>query len=97
MVGMVNMYFPAWAMTTIVAAPYAKAGQIGQVRQVTGGIVAAFIGTLAVVMIKLAGSTLIDLPTFSMAVAAFVVQRFLKIDTVWIVLGGALVSLIAFR
>jgi chromate transporter len=97
LVGMVNMYFPAWAMTTIVAAPYAKAGQVGYVKQVIGGIVAAFIGTLVVVLIKLAGGTLVDIPAISMAAAAFVVQRFIKIDTVWIVLGGALVSLLAFR
>lgn len=97
LVGMVNMYFPAWAMTTIVAAPYAKAGQVSHVRQVTGGIVAAFLGTLVVVLIKLSGSTLTDIPAIAMAVAAFVVQRFTKIDTVWIVLGGALISLVAFR
>jgi chromate transporter len=97
LVGMVNMYFPAWAMTTIVAAPYAKAGQVGYVKQVIGGIVAAFIGTLVVVLIKLAGGTLVDIPAISMAAAAFVVQRFIKIDTVWIVLGGALVSLLVFR
>lgn len=97
LVGMVNMYFPAWAMTTIVAAPYAKAGQVGYVKQVIGGIVAAFIGTLVVVLIKLAGGTLVDIPAISMAAAAFVVQRFIKIDTVWIVLGGALVSLVSFR
>jgi putative chromate ion transporter len=97
LVGMVNIYFPAWAMTTIVAAPYAKAGQMGYVKQVIGGIVAAFLGTLVVVLIKLAGDTLVDIPAISMAAAAFVVQRFIKIDTVWIVLGGALVSLLLFR
>jgi chromate transporter len=97
LVGMVNMYFPAWAMTTIVAAPYAKAGQVGYVKQVIGGIVAAFIGTLVIVLIKLAGDTLVDIPTISMAAAAFVVQRFIKIDTVWIISGGALVSLLLFR
>lgn len=97
LVGIVNMYFPAWAMTTIVAAPYAKAGQVGYVKQVIGGIVAAFIGTLVVVLIKLAGDTLVDMPAIAMAAAAFVVQRFIKIDTVWIVLGGALVSLVVFR
>jgi chromate transporter len=97
LVGMVNMYFPAWAMTTIVAAPYAKAGQVGYVKQVIGGIVAAFIGTLVVVLIKLAGDTLVDISTISMAAAAFVVQRFIKIDTIWIVLGGALLSLLVFR
>jgi putative chromate ion transporter len=96
-VGMVNMYFPAWAMTTLVAAPYAKAGQVSYVKQVIGGIVAAFIGTLVIVLIKLARGTLVDIPTISMAVAAFGIQRFTKIDTVWIVLGGALVSLVVFR
>ncbi|HYA02815.1 MAG TPA: chromate transporter [Syntrophobacteria bacterium] len=97
LVGMVNMYFPAWAMTTVVAGPYAKAGQVGHVKQVIGGIVAAFIGTLVVVLIKLAGDTLLDIPAISMATGAFVVQRFLKIDTVWIVLGGAVISLVLFR
>ena len=95
--GMVNMYFPAWAMTTIVAAPYAKAGQVGYVKQVIGGIVAAFIGTLVVVLIKLGVDTLVDLSAIAMATAAFAVQRFVKIDTIWIVLGGALVSLVLFR
>jgi chromate transporter len=49
------------------------------------------------VLIKLARSTLVDIPAISMAVAAFGIQRFTKIDTVWIVLGGALVSLVVFR
>jgi chromate transporter len=97
LVGMVNMYFPAWAMTTLVAAPYAKAGQVGYVKQVIGGIVAAFIGTLVIVLIKLAADTLVDVPSIAMAAAAFLIQRFVRIDTVWIVIGGALVSLVVFR
>jgi chromate transporter len=95
--GMVNMYFPGWALATIVAAPYAKAGQVGYVKQVIGGIVAAFIGTLVVVLIKLGVDNLVDIPAMAMATAAFAVQRFVKIDTIWIVLGGALVSLVLFR
>ena len=95
--GMVNMYYPAWAMTTLVTAPYAKAGQVGYVKQVVGGIVAAFIGTLAVVLINLSTDTLIDFPTVAMAMGAFITQRFARIDTVWIVLGGALISLAVFH
>ena len=95
--GMVNMYFPAWAMTALVTAPYAKAGQTVHFRQVIGGIVAAFIGTLVVVVIKLTTDMLVDIPTIAMAVGAFLVQRFIKVDTVWIVLGGALVSLALFH
>jgi chromate transporter len=97
LVGMVSMYFPAWAMTTVVTAPYSKAGQAGYFKQVISGIAAAFIGTLVVVLVKLTIDTLIDIPSIAMAVAAFVVQRFIKIDTIWIVLGGAIVSLVVFH
>lgn len=95
--GMLNMYFPAWAMTTIVAAPYARVGQVAHVKQVISGIVAAFIGTLVVVLLKLSLNTLVNVPTIAMAAGAFTVQRFIKIDTVWIVLGGALVSIAVFH
>jgi chromate transporter len=97
LVGLVNMYFPAWAMTTVVTGPYAEVGQVGYVKQVIGGVVATFIGTLFVVLIRLASSALADIPSIFMASAAFLVQRFVKIDTVWIVIGGALVSLVIFR
>ena len=95
--GMVNVYFPAWAVTAVVAGPYAKADQARQVRDAMSGVVAAFIGTLAVVLVKLAHSTLVDAPSVAMAVGAFAMQRFSRIDTVWIVLLGALVSLAVFR
>ncbi|WP_051328482.1 chromate transporter [Desulfatirhabdium butyrativorans] len=95
--GMVNMYYPAWAFTTLVTAPYAKAGQVGYVKQVISGIVAAFIGTLIVVLIRLSTNTLVDIPAMAMAAGAFITQRFVKIDTVWIVLAGALISLALFH
>ncbi len=95
--GMINMYLPAWAMTTVVAAPYARAGQAVHVKKVISGIVAAFIGTLVVVLIKLSANTLVDIPSVAMAAGAFFVQRFSKVDTVWIVLGGALLSLAVFH
>ncbi len=96
LVGMVNMYFPAWAMTTIVAAPYAQAGKVTYLKQVTQGIVAAFIGTLLVVLIRLGSETLIGLPAFLLAGAAFIAQRTGKIATIWIVVTGALLSLVFF-
>jgi chromate transporter len=94
--GMVNMYFPAWAMTTLIATPYAKAGRIVTVKQIIGGVVAAFIGTLVVVLIRLSGSTLVDIQAITMAATAFIVQRYTKINTVWIVLCGAIISIIVF-
>jgi len=95
--GMVSMYYPAWALTTLVATPYARLGQIEYVKQVIDGIVAAFIGTLVVVLIKISTDMLVDIPTMAMAAVAFILQRFSGIDTVWIVLGGAVVSLAVFH
>ncbi len=97
LVGAFNMYFPAWAMTVMVASPYARAGKVGAVRQVSQGIVAAFIGTLLVVLLRLASDTLVSAPAVAMAVGAFAAQRSGKVGTVWIVIVGALASLIAFR
>jgi chromate transporter len=92
--GAVNMYFPAWAMTAIVADPYVRAGKVAWIRQVTRGIVAAFIGTLIVVLIRLASDSLVSVPAVTLAAGAFAAQRFGRIATVWIILAGALVSLV---
>lgn len=97
LVGVMNMYFPAWAMTAVVTAPYARAGRAGIVKQVTQGIVAAFIGTLLVVLLRLASDTLVSAPAIAMAAGAFAAQRFGKVNTIWIVLAGALVSVLVFR
>ena len=96
-VGAVNVYFPAWAMTAVAAAPYARAGKLAPVKQVTQGVVAAFIGALLVVLVRLASDTLVSIPTVAMAVGAFAAQRFARINTLWIVMLGALVSVVAFR
>lgn len=66
-------------------------------KQVTQGIVAAFIGTLIVVVIRLGSDTLVGIPAIAMAVGAFAAQRFAKINTLWIVLVGAAVSMAVFR
>jgi len=93
---MANMYLPAFAVVNMIADLYNRAGEVESVKLVVGGVVAAFIGTLWVVIIRLATSSLVDLPTCGIALAAFLVQRFTKTDTLWIVVGGAVVSLLIF-
>jgi len=89
---MANMYLPAFAIVNVIADLYNRAGQVENIKLVVGGVVAAFIGTLWVVIINLIASSLVDLPTCGIALAAFLVQRFTRIDTLWIVIGGAVVS-----
>ena len=57
----------------------------------------AFIGTLLVVLLRLASDSMVSIPAVAMGVGAFAAQRFGKVNTLWIVLVGALVSVVAFR
>ena len=95
--GMVDMYLPAWVMTIVAAGPYDRAGGAGVVKQVTGGIVATFIGTLWVVLIRLGAGTLVDGAAWALALAAVVAVRFGKVRTIPVVLAGAIVSMLLFR
>jgi chromate transporter len=94
---MANMYLPTFAIVNIISDLYNRAGRVDKVKMVISGIVAAFFGTLWAVVIKLTGSSLVDLPTCGLALAAFGVQRFTKIDTLWIIIAGAVLSLFVFK
>lgn len=93
---MANMYLPSFAVVNIISDLYNRAGKAEIFKIAIGGLVAAFFGTLWAVMLKLMGSSLVDLPTYGLALAAFGVQRFSKIDTLWIIIAGALISLFIF-
>lgn len=93
---MANMYLPAFAFVNIISDLYNRAGKTDNFKMIISGVAATFIGTLWAVVIKLSGSSLVDLPTCGMAIAAFGVQRYTKIDTLWIIIAGALVSVIIF-
>ena len=93
---MANMYLPSVAVENIISDLYNRAGKVDKVKMVISGIVAAFFVTLWAVVFKLTGSSLVDLPTCELALAAFGVQRFTKLDTLWIIIAGALISLAIF-
>ena len=92
-----NVCLPAWAMTTLLASPWARIAQARYAREVLGGVVAAFLGTLVVVVGKLGAGALADVPALALGAGSFALQRFAKVRTVWIVLGGAALSLLALR
>lgn len=93
---MANMYLPSFAIVNIISDLYKQAGRANKFKMVVTGVAAAFIGTLWAVVIKLTGSSLVDWPTWTMALTAFGVQRYTRIDTLWIIIAGALISLAIF-
>lgn len=91
---MANMYLPSFAVVNVISDLYNRAGKADKFKLVISGVVAAFFGTLWAVVLKLTASSLIDLPTCGLALAAFGIQRFTKIDTLWIIIVGAIISLL---
>jgi len=96
LVATVNIYLPTFGIINLTADFYRRAGQVTNIRLVIRGVVAAFIGTLWAVVIRLSTDIIVDFPTMFMAAGAVVMQRFTQIDTLWIILGGAVVSVVLF-
>lgn len=61
------------------------------------GINAASLGLMAAVTFELARATLLDPITLALAVVAGLLLFFFKLNSVWLVLGGAMVGLLAGR
>ncbi|MBM7854724.1 chromate transporter [Desulfohalotomaculum tongense] len=91
------MYLPSFCVLNLTTDLYRRAGQVTAVRMLIKGVVAAFIGTLWAVVIRLTTDILVDIPTVIFALAAFAVQRYTRIDTLWIIIAGAVLSLIVFN
>ncbi|MBO8137923.1 MAG: chromate efflux transporter [Desulfotomaculum sp.] len=96
LIATVNIYLPTFCIINLTADLYRRVGQVAAIRLVVRGVVAAFIGTLWAVVIRLAGNILVDIPTWFMALGAIAAQRYTKIDTLWLVIMGAAVSIVLF-
>ncbi|MCF8012316.1 MAG: chromate efflux transporter [Clostridiales bacterium] len=95
-VATINIYIPTFCIINLLADFYRRAGEIMSMRIIVRGVLAAFIGTLWAVVIRLSTDILVDIPTMLMALGAVAVQRFTNIDTLWVVLIGAAVSVLLF-
>ncbi|MTI83778.1 MAG: chromate efflux transporter [Firmicutes bacterium] len=96
LVATINIYIPTFCIINLTADLYRRAGQVPSIRLVVRGVVAAFIGTLWAVVIRLTNDILVDIPTWLMALGAVAAQRYTKLDTLWLVLAGAAISVVLF-
>ncbi len=59
------------------------------------GVVAASLGLMAAVTVDLARQTIIDIPTALIAIAAAVLLLRFRVNTTWLIIGGAIIGLLA--
>ncbi len=82
------IFSPSFAMTLVFTEIFARIRNLKAVRGALAGVMASFVGLLAVVLLQLGGVALTGPAAFAMAGAAFVAVRWFKVDILWVFLGG---------
>jgi len=82
------IFSPSFAMTLIFTEVFTRIRDLKAVRGALAGVMASFVGLLAVVLLQLGGVALTSPAAFALAGAAFVAVRWFKLDILWIFLGG---------
>lgn len=82
------IFSPSFAMTLIFTEIFARISNLKMVRGALAGVMASFVGLLAVVLLQLGGVALTGPAAFTLAGAAFVAVRWFKVDILWVFVGG---------
>ncbi len=92
---MISSYLPCIIIVTLVARFYYSYRESKIVSSSFRGIKAAVIGLLGAVAITLGNSSLLDFPTFGIAIASFSVITFTKIDPTFVIIGAGIAGALA--
>ena len=92
------MFAPSFAMTLMFTEVFSKIRDLKIIKAALNGVLASFVGLLAVVVLQL-GKTGINGPaSLALAGGAFIFVHYLKLDILWVFVGGLVVwaGLLAF-
>ncbi|MDA8336347.1 MAG: chromate efflux transporter [Peptococcaceae bacterium] len=90
----VGIFSPCFVLVILVMPIYMKIKENPWVKAIFKGIVASFIGLMVVVVIGMGRHSLADYTTAALSVTTLAVLRFIKIDVLWVVLGGTAIYMI---
>jgi chromate transporter len=94
--GSIATFLPGAIGMFIVAHQHERVQHLAWLQRMVRGLVAAFVGVLASVVIRLGMESLVDWRTIGIAGIALVGLMLVKLDPLWVILGGVVVSLILF-
>ena len=83
-----GIYAPSFLWTLLFSEIYGHVRNNPAVRGALAGVLAGFVGMLAVVVLQLGRVSITGPAALTMAAAAFVAVRFFKIDLLWVMVGG---------
>ena len=93
LVATLSVFFPSFVMVTLLAPYFDRLQRHAAFRGATSGALLSFVGLLAAVTVQFALAASWTVATTTLGVLAFVALR-LKVDVLWVVLAGVLLSLL---
>jgi chromate transporter len=82
------MFAPSFAMTLIFTELFSRLSNLKIVRGALSGVLASFVGLMVVVVLQLGQVGITGSASLALAGGAFVAARYLKLDIVFIFIGG---------
>jgi chromate transporter len=84
------MFSPPFAMTLIFTELLGRLRNLRAIRGALAGVLASFVGLLAVVLLQLGSVGIVGPPSLALAAGAFVGVRYFKWDIVWVFVVGVM-------
>ena len=82
------MFSPSFVMTLVLTKIYGQVQNLSAVKGALSGVLASFVGMLAMIVLQLGRSGVGDAASLVLAAAAFVAVRWFKLDILWVFFGG---------
>jgi chromate transporter len=82
------IFSPSFAMTLIFTEVFTRLNDLRLIRGAMAGVLASFVGLLVVLALQLGAVALNGPAALTLAAAALVAVRYLKVDVVWVFAGG---------
>jgi len=89
------IFSPSFVFTLFVSEIYSRIKHITYLKGALRGILAAFVGLLAVMVLELGKIGAAKSPSMALAAASFISIKYFKLDVIWIFFGGLLLWAIA--
>ncbi len=85
------MFSPSFVMTLVLTKIYGRVQNLAAVKGALAGVLASFVGMLAMIILQLGRSGIDGAVSLVLAAAAFVAVRWFKLDILWVFFGGLVV------
>ena len=92
-VATIGIFLPSFVFVAITSPFIPRLRQSPWLAALLDGIVAASLGLMAAVTVDLARNSIVDIPTALLAIAAAVLLIRFRVNSTWLIIGGALVGL----